>query len=234
MRSTLHSSACLLATAQDSFWHAFSDRRAAVIRSAFGGASAAQTMSSARVLWEVNRLGISTAGADTSSVAVVPPLMLSYPPVLPLNRTQEMSSIHGSCLCGGVQLEITGPLFGPLNCHCSLCRKQHGAAFRSRIRVKTDSVRWLAGQDLIKYYDNGSGYLRGFCRECGSPVVNQAGAHWKKASMFPDALNEYGIPLAILEDPPIRPACHVFVGSKAPWFEITDDLPQYPELPPPR
>jgi hypothetical protein len=39
--------------------------------------------------------------------------------------------------------------------------------------------------------------------------------------------------LAILDDPPVRPACHVFVGSKAPWFEITDDLPQYPEYPPP-
>jgi len=30
----------------------------------------------------------------------------------------------------------------------------------------------------------------------------------------------------------VRLACHVFVGSKAPWFEITDDLPQYPEYAP--
>jgi hypothetical protein len=47
-------------------------------------------------------------------------------------------------------------------------------------------------------------------------------------------MSQYGIPLAILDDPPVRPAaCHVFVGSKAPWFEITDDLPQYAEYAPP-
>ena len=145
-----------------------------------------------------------------------------------------MSVIHGSCVCGGVQFDITGPLLSPLNCHCSQCRKQHGAAFRSRIRVKTDNVRWLKGQDLIKYYDNGSGFLRGFCRECGTPVANRPGPQWGKAAMFPHALSEYGIPLAILDDPPVRPACHIFVGSKAPWFEITDALPQYAEYPPPR
>jgi len=46
-----------------------------------------------------------------------------------------MSAVRGSCLCGAVQFELVGPLLRPLNCHCSLCRKQHGAAFRSRVRV---------------------------------------------------------------------------------------------------
>jgi hypothetical protein len=31
----------------------------------------------------------------------------------------------------------------------------------------------------------------------------------------------------LTEAPAIRPAMHIFVGSKAPWFEITDGLPQY-------
>ena len=43
---------------------------------------------------------------------------------------------------------------------------------------------------------------------------------------------QYGVALALLDDPPVRPALHCFVASKAPWFEITDDLPQYPEYPP--
>jgi hypothetical protein len=46
------------------------------------------------------------------------------------------------------------------------------------------------------------------------------------------SLSQYGIPLAILDDPPVRPACHVFAGSKAQWFEITDELPQYAEYAP--
>jgi hypothetical protein len=33
------------------------------------------------------------------------------------------------------------------------------------------------------------------------------------------------------DEPSIRPQAHIHVASKAPWFEITDDLPQYAELP---
>ena len=93
--------------------------------------------------------------------------------------------------------------------------------------MQVEDFRWLQGEHLIKYYESAGGYLRGFCRECGS------GPNWKRAAQFPRTLSQYGIPLAILDDPGVRPACHVFVGSKAPWFEITDDLPQYAEYAPP-
>jgi hypothetical protein len=83
-----------------------------------------------------------------------------------------MTAIGGSCLCGGVKFEITGRLSSPLNCHCSQCRKQHGAPFRSRVRVQVEDFRWLQGEHLIKYYESAGGYLRGFCRECGSPIIN--------------------------------------------------------------
>ena len=33
----------------------------------------------------------------------------------------------------------------------------------------------------------------------------------------------------LVDDPTIRPTKHIFVGSKARWFTITDDLPQYQE-----
>ena len=99
--------------------------------------------------------------------------------------------------------------------------------------MQVEDFRWLQGEHLIKYYESAGGYLRGFCRECGSPIINRTGPNWKRAAQFPRALSQYGIPLAILDDPPVRPACHVFVGSKAPWFEITDDLPQYAEYAPP-
>lgn len=145
-----------------------------------------------------------------------------------------MSAIRGSCLCGGVKFEITGPLSSPLNCHCSRCRKQqHGAAFRSRVRVQINDFRWLEGQELVRYHERPSGFERGFCSACGSPIVNRAGPNWQKSAEFPGTLYEYGVPLAILDNPPVRPACHVFVGSKAPWFEITDDLPRYEGYPPP-
>ena len=69
---------------------------------------------------------------------------------------------------------------------------------------------------------------------CGSPIVNWAEPNSPFVQRNPQILTEYGIALATLDDDPgVRPACHIFVRSKAPWFEITDELPQYPEYPPP-
>ena len=131
--------------------------------------------------------------------------------------------LRGSCLCGGVRYEISGPLSYPLNCHCSMCRKAHGAAFRSRARVKADDFRWTQGVELVTYYESSPGNHRGFCRVCGSPLL----------SRFDNDPRSYGLPLGALDDDPgIKPGFHVFVASKAPWYDITDELPQFAELPP--
>jgi hypothetical protein len=144
-----------------------------------------------------------------------------------------MPVVRGSCLCGGVKFEIDGPLLRPLNCHCTFCRKQQGAAFRSRARVRRGDFKWLQGEELLTYYEATPGYRRGFCRVCGSPIVNRAEPHSPLARHNPQSLDEFGIALAVLDDDPgVRPESHCFVASKAPWFEITDDLPQYPDYPP--
>ena len=57
-------------------------------------------------------------------------------------------------------------------------------------------------------------------------------AELEAAGGISETFPQYGVALALLDDPPVRPALHCFVASKAPWFEITDDLPQYPEYPP--
>jgi hypothetical protein len=134
-------------------------------------------------------------------------------------------ALRGSCLCGGVRYEITGALTGALNCHCSMCRKAHGAAFRSRARVAAKDFRWVEGEDLVTYYESSPGNHRGFCRVCGTALL----------SRFDQDASQYGLPLGALDDDPgVKPQMHVFVASKAPWFEITDQLPQFDSLPPKR
>jgi hypothetical protein len=134
-------------------------------------------------------------------------------------------ALRGSCLCGGVRYEITGALTGALNCHCSMCRKAHGAAFRSRARVRAADFSWVQGEDLVTYYESSPGTHRGFCRVCGTPLL----------SRFDQDPTQYGLPLGALDDDPgVKPGLHVFVASKAPWFEITDQLPQCDSLPPKR
>jgi hypothetical protein len=128
----------------------------------------------------------------------------------------NMTVLHGSCLCGGVKYEISGPLLRAMHCHCSMCRKVQGAAFRSLARVRAGALRWVQGEELIKYFESSPGFFRGFCSMCGSPIANKRG---------PD---EIGIALGTLDDDPgLRPERHIYVASKAPWFEITDDLPQH-------
>jgi len=130
--------------------------------------------------------------------------------------------LTGSCLCGGVKYEPHGSLIQPLNCHCSMCRKAQGSAFRSRARISSNDFKLTIGVKLITFFESSPGNHRGFCKVCGSPVFT-------KFDQYPDFL---GLPLGLLnDDPGIKPEFHVFVGSKAPWYEIAELLPQYNELP---
>jgi hypothetical protein len=101
-----------------------------------------------------------------------------------------------------------------------MCRKLHAAAFRTRARVATKDWKTLTGEEFIKFYESSPGEWKAFCRECGSSLFTKFDRH-------PEVL---GFPLGTLDtDPGVKPARHVFVGSKAPWYDITDSLPQSDE-----
>jgi len=128
--------------------------------------------------------------------------------------------IKGSCLCGRVAYEINGPLTDALNCHCTICRKAHGAAFRSRATVQAKDFAWSRGENHVTWYCSSPGSYRGFCEACGTPLLTR----------FDQTPDVYGLPLGPLDDDPgIKPAAHCHVASKAPWFDISDGLPQYPD-----
>ena len=113
-----------------------------------------------------------------------------------------MPVLHASCLCGGVKFEINGPLVAPSNCHCTMCRKQHGAAFRSRARVAISDFKWVQGEDLVTFYESSPGGFRGFCRVCGSPIINKFSEGTPIAERDPKAPSRYGIALSTLDDDP--------------------------------
>lgn len=131
-------------------------------------------------------------------------------------------AMQGSCLCGTVRFEVTEPLTAMLNCHCSRCRKSHGAPFATFATTSIDGLRWLSGKDEVVSNAAPPGGPRHFCGRCGSPA--------------PSTLESMGIaffPVGLLdEDPQLRPQAHLFVGSKAAWHGISDALPQYEKYPP--
>ncbi len=124
--------------------------------------------------------------------------------------------VGGSCLCGGVQFEVAKvPLI--VLCHCSICRKANGAAFDSGAAVPVADFKLTKGDDLIQTYASSPEIRRAFCRVCGSRVPSRA----RNGEL-------YFVPAGLFnDDPGVKPALHIFVGSKAPWWDITDDLPQF-------
>jgi len=130
--------------------------------------------------------------------------------------------IRGSCLCGEVRFEISGALSGASHCHCSMCRKAHGAAFGTYAAARAADFRILSGEDRIVRYRSSAGIVRTFCARCGSTL------QWLRESK-PEIVD---IALGVLDDDPgVRPASHIYVASKAPWHEITDRLPQHATRP---
>jgi hypothetical protein len=92
------------------------------------------------------------------------------------------------------------------------------------VAVPLTNFRWTAGKDLLTLYASSPTTTRTFCKVCGSTLV----------SLFHDTPDTVGLPMGTLDDDPgIRPTFHVFVWSKAPWFEIKDQLPQFDTFPPP-
>ena len=134
-----------------------------------------------------------------------------------------MPSLQGGCLCGAIRYEIDGPLTEVGNCHCSMCRRFHGAAFGTYARIAAEHFRWLKGDDLLSAYETSPGIGWAFCRICGSSLGIPN--HGKLSEITLGSLDS---------DPGVRPTEHIFVGSKAAWFEITDALPQHDTWPPGR
>ena len=127
----------------------------------------------------------------------------------------------GGCLCGSVRYLINAPLLTANNCHCSMCRRQHGAAFSTWAAINPDDFSWISGEDLVKVYEASPGDGWCFCSVCGSTL---AGTENSQITL---------VTLGTVEgDPGVKPSSHIFVGSKASWHTITDELPQFEEFPP--
>jgi hypothetical protein len=156
----------------------------------------------------------------------------AYPPAItdapqpdpPALAPSPDGSVRGSCGCGAVAYAYTGDPVICRNCHCGRCRKARSAAHASNLAVPLDRFRWLRGEARLGSYKvpEAQFFAQVFCTTCGGPMPRT------------DASRGIAIvPMGSLDDDPrVAPRNHIFVGSKAPWFEIADDLPQYEEQQP--
>ena len=132
-------------------------------------------------------------------------------------------TMHGECLCGSVKYQIKGSLGDVRYCHCLRCRQATGTAFSANARIAEDQFELLAGHDVLSGYEMGPGIHRYFCSKCGCPA-------FVKLDQDPGFIRpRIG---ALTDDVDVNITAHVWVGSKADWHEIADELPQFDEAKP--
>ena len=126
--------------------------------------------------------------------------------------------LAGKCFCGAVHYAVADELLYAMNCHCSNCRRTTGSAFKPFAGIEQEKLALTAGANGLLVYGNDKTNDT-HCKRCGSLLY----------SVVRDGAFVHVAMGTLVDDPGIRPSRHIFVGSKAPWFTITDDLPQYAE-----
>ncbi len=130
-----------------------------------------------------------------------------------------MKVLKGQCYCRAVTYEVTDDFSYAMNCHCSNCRRTTGSAFKPMAGIGIENLAVIEGADEVQKVGDDLG-CDIHCRKCGSLLY----------SVVRDGTYAHVAMGTLVDTPSIRPTAHIFVGSKAPWFEITDDLPQHEEF----
>ncbi|MGB1090483.1 MAG: GFA family protein [Oceanobacter sp.] len=138
-----------------------------------------------------------------------------------MNGKEENSEYFGSCLCGSIKYSVSHIEERMAHCHCSMCRKFHGAAFSTYGEAKKSNFNWLFGEELIKEYLGVNGTKRLFCSNCGSSLI-----------FIPSDDNGQNIEFSLGtldSDIHQEPDAHIYTNHGASWYKVTDGLPEFGE-----
>ncbi|NVK31399.1 MAG: GFA family protein [Gammaproteobacteria bacterium] len=128
-------------------------------------------------------------------------------------------AITGSCLCSEVRYQVDAIAPTAAHCHCTMCRKFHGAAFATL--VPSQNFRWVSGIECVREYTAENGTIRSFCRRCGSSLGFRSKG---------TPVDQMEVAIATLDqDIQITPEAHIFTNYKANWFQLSDDVAHHRE-----
>jgi hypothetical protein len=131
-----------------------------------------------------------------------------------------MKKLNGECLCGAIRFTVEDAFRYALNCHCSQCRRATGAAFKPFAGIERSRLKVVAGtRKILRYGEPRTHDVH--CGRCGSFLY----------SVVRDGKYVHVNLGSLRGTPSLRPSAHIYVGSKAAWYEIADDLPQHETLP---
>lgn len=122
---------------------------------------------------------------------------------------------NGSCLCGGVKIRVTFPSKWCAHCHCTMCRKEHGAGYVTWAGFEDERFEITAGEAQLKWYQSSTEAQRGFCKRCGSSMLF-------RSSRWP---GEIHVALGCMDQAIDRdPQAHVYHDTRVNWVVIDEAL----------
>lgn len=130
---------------------------------------------------------------------------------------EEVALASGGCLCGNIRYEVTGDALGSMLCHCTMCQRFSGAPILEGTTFPSDAFRLLKGEP--KFYQSSAIAKRGFCPDCGSPIMFQG--------IIGSWVDWVVITTGSFDEPwRFPPTYHLGIESSLPWLKVVDDLPR--------
>ena len=131
--------------------------------------------------------------------------------------SENPEPISGSCLCRAVRFEIVPPTLFCGHCHCTMCQRNHGAAYVTWFGIPGDRLTITEGKDLLTRHASSEHGTRSFCRECGTSLFCESTKH-------PEHVD---IPLANMDaEIDQAPQMHFFFDTHKQWVALEDGLPR--------
>jgi hypothetical protein len=129
------------------------------------------------------------------------------------------AALTGGCLCGAVRFELDRVPQSASYCHCTRCQRRTGGAWSAQARLQDCGLRFLSGEDEVRWWQPPDGFAKGFCPTCGAHLFSRPPGEVRPGSVRLGALDG---------DHGIRPSERIHVGSAASWEPIPDDgLPRF-------
>ncbi len=136
------------------------------------------------------------------------------------HASYDVDVLRGRCACKAIAFEVSDEFVVAYICHCSNCRAATGSAFLPWGEIEPEKLRVMKGADALMLIGDARGHHARRCEKCFSLVFWTG---YEGRIRVP-----YG---SLIDAPALKPTAHMFVGSKASWHEILDDLPQHDESP---
>jgi hypothetical protein len=130
--------------------------------------------------------------------------------------------LRGRCACRAIAYEVEDAFVAAFNCHCSNCRATTGSAFMPWGEIEREKLRVTRGAGSLRVLGDPDADHEVHCEACLSLV------YWTSMRDRAYVRIPFG---SLVDEPMLKPTAHMFVGSKASWYEIRDDLPQHDEYP---